>query len=110
MSFKDSFERWKCLAVADRVGERIPGFYSRVREGSVAVPFATESRDAKNSSVSGRAEVSRRYINMNQIRKIDRGSTSNYLVAEATTLIQDPLFNGEPMEFFQQGCGGLISG
>ncbi len=51
MSFKDSFERWKCLAVADRVGERIPGFYSRVREGSVAVPFATESRDAKNSSV-----------------------------------------------------------
>ena len=108
--FQLGFKRWPGWAVSKVLWEWIPNVGSKTREGVKATSLAFVLLDFQHAGVRRRAYCTRQSVNMQQLREISRTRTTYSTETHTSDFILKTLWNGKPVQFFQERCWVVVTG
>ena len=107
--FHFGLKRWQGWAVSKVLWEWIPNVGSKAREGTKAISLVFVLLDFQHVGVR-RVECTRRSVDMQQFREVSRTRTTHSTETHTSDFILNMLWNGKPVQFFQERCWVVVMG
>ena len=105
-SFQFCFKSWKSWALPDVLPELIPNIHSKVSETESvkALSLAFASLDFEHVGIWKRAKHVRWSVDTKEFREVSRTRSIDSMEAHACNFAFNALWNGKPVQLFQERC------